>query len=319
MFAEARRLGVELTVGIELDVALDGREVHLLGLGLDLDAAALGGHLAAVRSARHERARRELALVRERLGEHALAVEDVFVPGRDSLMRPHFIRPLVARGLFATYQDGRDWFHAHARAGVAVPKPAMGAAIGMIHAAGGRAVLAHPGYYWKDGFPILDELGALACARPRRCRAGLPVRLQLAGAVRERGGEQFTAVPARAGEALGSFSLAAATRTARSTSTWSTVRRRRDGATPRGIRLPGPEGATIPSDPLWPHQDCGLRDDGGRRSPLRLRPARPDRGRRGAPLPRGPAGGSRGCAPSRACVSPGRWSFPASRLLSCSS
>ena len=57
VFDEARRLGVLLTVGIELDVALGGREVHLLGLGLDLDAPALGAHLDAVRAARHERAR----------------------------------------------------------------------------------------------------------------------------------------------------------------------------------------------------------------------------------------------------------------------
>ena len=161
VFSEARRLGAELTVGIELDVTLDGREVHLLGLGLDLQSAALGDHLAAVRAARTERARRELVLVRERLAEHALAVEDVFVPGRDSLMRPHFIRPLVARGLFATYQEGRDWFHAQGSAGVAVPKPSMADAVTMVHAAGGRAVLAHPGYYWKDGFPILERLPAL--------------------------------------------------------------------------------------------------------------------------------------------------------------
>ena len=161
VFSEARRLGLELTVGIELDVALEGREVHLLGLGLDLRAAALGDHLAAVRAARTERARRDLVLVRERLGERALTMEEVFVPGRDSLMRPHFIRPLVARGLFATYQEGRDWFHAQASAGVAVPKPSMADAIAMVHAAGGRAVLAHPGYYWKDRFPILERLPAL--------------------------------------------------------------------------------------------------------------------------------------------------------------
>jgi hypothetical protein len=161
VFDEARRLGVTLTVGIELDVALGGREVHLLGLGLALDAPALGAHLAAVRAARHERARRELALVNERLGEGALAEADVFVPGRDTLMRPHFIRPLVARGRFATYQQGRAWFHANARAGVEVPKPGMAEAIAMVHAAGGEAVLAHPGYYWKDGFPILEQLASL--------------------------------------------------------------------------------------------------------------------------------------------------------------
>ena len=161
VFTEAPRLGLELTVGIELAVTLEGREVHLLGLGLDLAAAALRDHLAAVRAARTERARRELALVRERLGAHALAVEDVFVPGRDTVMRPHFIRPLVARGLFATYQEGRDWFHALGSAGVSVPKPSMAESIAMVHAAGGRAVLAHPGYYWKESFPILERLAPL--------------------------------------------------------------------------------------------------------------------------------------------------------------
>ncbi len=161
VFGEARRLGVELTVGIELDVTLEDREVHLLGLGLDLRSDALAEHLAAVRAARTERARRELLQVRERLGEHALGVADVFVPGRDSLMRPHFIRPLVARGLFATYQEGRDWFHALGSTGVTVPKPKVADAVAMVHAAGGRAVLAHPGYYWKDGFPVLERLPAL--------------------------------------------------------------------------------------------------------------------------------------------------------------
>jgi hypothetical protein len=76
-------------------------------------------------------------------------------------MRPHLIRPLVARGLFATYQEGRDWFHARGPAGVEVPKPSFGDAVGMVHAAGGRAVLAHPGYYWKSGFPVLDRLAGL--------------------------------------------------------------------------------------------------------------------------------------------------------------
>jgi 3',5'-nucleoside bisphosphate phosphatase len=161
VFAASRRLGIELTVGIELDVVLEEREVHLLGLGLELESAALGEHLAAVRAAREERARRELALVRERLGEHALGAEDVFVRGRESLMRPHLIRPLVARGFFATYEEGRQWFHAQAPVGVAVPKPPVAESIAMVHAAGGRAVLAHPGYYWKDGFPVLERLPGL--------------------------------------------------------------------------------------------------------------------------------------------------------------
>jgi len=164
VFDAARRLGVELTVGIEMDVVLDGREVHLLGLGLSLDAPALGDHLESARQARHSRARADLALVRERLGEGALREEEVFLPGRESLMRPHLIRPLLVRGCFSSYREGQDWFHENAREGVRVPKPDIADAIGMIHAAGGQAVLAHPGYYWKDGYPILDRLASLRVA-----------------------------------------------------------------------------------------------------------------------------------------------------------
>jgi len=202
VFDEARRLGVLLTVGIELDVALGGREVHLLGLGLDLDAPVLGAHLDAVRAARHERARRELALVRERLGASALAEEDVFVPGRDTLMRPHFIRPLVARGRFASYQQGREWFHANARVGVRVPKPEMAEAAGMIHAAGGAAVLAHPGYYWKHGFPILEELEALRALGLDGVELDYPYASSSPELFVDGDAERFTTALRAAGEAL---------------------------------------------------------------------------------------------------------------------
>jgi predicted metal-dependent phosphoesterase TrpH len=203
VFEATRRLGVELTIGVELDVAFDGREVHLLGLGLDLEADALGEHLAAVHAARHERALRELSLVREELGEGVLAAEDVFVPGRESVMRPHFIRPLVTRGVFATYQEGRDWFHAHARGGAAVPKPAMGEAIGMIHVAGGRAILAHPGYYWKDGFPILDALDALRSAGLDGVELDYPYASSSPALFTSGEAEGFVSVLRSAGERLG--------------------------------------------------------------------------------------------------------------------
>jgi hypothetical protein len=202
VFEAARRLGVDLTVGIELDVTLDGREVHLLGLGLDLGAAGLAAHLKAVREARRERARLEIALVRERLGPEALAEADVFVPGRESLMRPHLIRPLVERGLFPSYEGGRDWFHAHARTGVTVPKPTLPDAIGMVHAAGGEAVLAHPGYYWKDGFPVLEALPALRAAGLDGVELDYPYRSSSPELFAEADAEGFTAQLRAAGEAL---------------------------------------------------------------------------------------------------------------------
>jgi 3',5'-nucleoside bisphosphate phosphatase len=202
VFGVTRRLGVELVVGVEMDVALGGREVHLLGLGLDPAAPALSAHLDAVRDARRERARRELALVRGRLGEDALAEDDVFVPGRDSLMRPHLIRPLVARGRFATYQEGREWFHANALAGAAVPKPAMARAIEMIHEAGGEAVLAHPGYYWKDGFPVLEQLPSLRALGLDGVELDYPYESSSPEVFRNGDAETFRASLRRAGEAL---------------------------------------------------------------------------------------------------------------------
>jgi len=161
VFEQAREVGVELTVGTELDAVVDGREVHLLGYDIDLSAAQLGAHLEEARRVREERARREVALVRERLGEDAIREEEVFVPGRETLMRAHLIRPLVERDHFESYEEGQDWFEEHVRAGVVVPKPSLEDAIAMIHAAGGWTALAHPGYYWKDGFPVLERLPAL--------------------------------------------------------------------------------------------------------------------------------------------------------------
>jgi predicted metal-dependent phosphoesterase TrpH len=203
VFEVARRCGLELVVGIELDVALDGREVHLLGLGVDLEAPALLAHLEAVREARRERARRELALVRERLGEAALTAADVFAPGRETLMRPHLIRPLVEKGRFRTYQDGRQWFHAHARTGVVVPKPTLAEALALIHRAGGQAVLAHPGYYWKDGLKILEALPALRAAGLDGVELDYPYRSNSPDLFDEADERTFTRTLTSVGESLG--------------------------------------------------------------------------------------------------------------------
>jgi predicted metal-dependent phosphoesterase TrpH len=161
VFEVARDLGIELVVGIELDVGLDGREVHLLGYDLDLSAPRLGAHLEAARSARRERAVHDIAVVNERLGAGTLPEETVLLPERETLMRAHLIRPLVEAGHFAVYEEGKEWFALHASAGIEVPQPSFGEALEMIHEAGGWASLAHPGYYWKDGMEILDRLAGL--------------------------------------------------------------------------------------------------------------------------------------------------------------
>jgi predicted metal-dependent phosphoesterase TrpH len=202
VFEEARAAGVVLTVGIELDTVVDGREVHLLGYDIDLSAVQLEAHLEEARRVREERARRELAQVRERLGEDSLREEEVFVPGRETLMRAHLIRPLVERDHFGSYEEARDWFEVHVQAGVVVPKPSLEDAIAMIHAAGGWTALAHPGYYWKDGFPVLERLPGFKALGLDAVEMDYPYCSSSPAMFSSEDERQFAASLRRAGEAL---------------------------------------------------------------------------------------------------------------------
>jgi predicted metal-dependent phosphoesterase TrpH len=162
VFPEARRLGVELTTGIELDAELDGQEVHLLGYGLKTHGdSSLHAHVAQVQATRAERARREVEIVNQLLGAGSAQEADIFLPGRQTFMKPHFIHPLLNKGLFPTYEAANAWYKREVRSGIEVRKPPLGEAIRHVHAAGGWAVLAHPAYYEKDGVDAIARLGEL--------------------------------------------------------------------------------------------------------------------------------------------------------------
>ena len=162
VFAEAERLSLALTVGIEIDTELDGMEAHLLGFAVDRSDPGLGAHLLDVREARIARARAEIGIVNGLLGEGTIGESDIFVPGRVTLMKPHFIRPLLRQGRFETYEDADEWFERHVRGcGVDVPRPPLGDAIAMVQGAGGWTALAHPGHYERAGYPVAERLAVL--------------------------------------------------------------------------------------------------------------------------------------------------------------
>ena len=161
VFTEAARLGLQLTPGIEIDADWGGVEVHLLGFGLALGAPSLNSHLGRVRQARFERARREIEVVNQLLGAGSVTEQDVFAPGRETLMKPHFIHPLLRRNRFASYEQANAWYRQNVKTDVRVPKPALGEAIELVHGAGGWTALAHPAYYERDGKPIRGRLPEL--------------------------------------------------------------------------------------------------------------------------------------------------------------
>ena len=146
--AEAAAVGIELGVrvvnGVELSAVEGDTETHLLGLHLR-DTAVLERALGALREMRGRRAARIVEL----LQSHGVQVtlDDVLLQaGSGAIGRPHVARALVADG-WAT--DVRDAFDRYLGAGrpayVAKDQLGMREAIAMVHAAGGLAVLAHPG------------------------------------------------------------------------------------------------------------------------------------------------------------------------------
>jgi predicted metal-dependent phosphoesterase TrpH len=161
VFREAERLGLSLTVGLEMDAYVDGFEVHVLGFDVRRDDPALLAHLDRVERARAERARKEIGIVNSLLGEELLTEAQIFVPGRRTFMKPHFIHPILETGRFQTYEAANAWYRENVKSGVRVPKPSVGEVLALLHGAGGWSSLAHPGYYEKEGLPIRSRLSSL--------------------------------------------------------------------------------------------------------------------------------------------------------------
>jgi len=145
---EAALAQVRLIPGAELSVSWRSVTLHVLGLRVDPDCPALRSGLATIRAGRSARARR--------MGD-ALAAAGIpgayegalrLVTSERLISRTHFARFLVEAGHARSTKDvfqryltpGKPGHVEHAWAGLAQ-------AIAWICAAGGQAVLAHPGRY----------------------------------------------------------------------------------------------------------------------------------------------------------------------------
>ncbi len=148
--------GLEFIPGAELTADHFGKEVHILGYWLDTDSPALLSRLAGFQAVRAQRIR-DMVQRLNRKGV-ALSSEAVFqVAQCQSPGRPHVARALVEGGFCRDYDEAFEKFLKKGRAGW-VPKAKMETktAIELIHAAGGVAVLAHPGLYRDDS--IIREM-----------------------------------------------------------------------------------------------------------------------------------------------------------------
>ncbi len=150
--AVADDAGIRLIDGAELSVSWRDITLHVIALNIDPDCATLRDGLETIRHGRALRARR--------MGEQLAGAGIVdayagamrFVTSAGLISRTHFARHLVEAGHARDTRDVFRRFLVHGKPGYVQHQWAtLAEAIGWIHAAGGQAVLAHPGRYRVDG------------------------------------------------------------------------------------------------------------------------------------------------------------------------
>ena len=158
--AAAAAHGLELVPAVELSAELEvvrggvvtAESVHVLGYWIDPDEPTLAAEMDRLRASRGDRAVRILELL-EGLGAGVDLARVRTLAGSAPVGRPHIARAMVEAGHVADEREAFDRFLADG-APAHVPKHAVDpvAAVGLIRAAGGVAVLAHPSLYGpRDG------------------------------------------------------------------------------------------------------------------------------------------------------------------------
>src|SRR5215212_2659409 len=149
--SEAAVVGIELIDGVEVSVSWNEHTLHIVGLGIDAADDVLVEGLRVNRAGRNARAER-IAAALERIGiPGTLEGAQRYVTNPELVSRTHFARYLVESGRAKNTQavfdnwlgEGKPGYVPHAWATLAD-------AVHWIDAAGGIAVIAHPGRYNVD-------------------------------------------------------------------------------------------------------------------------------------------------------------------------
>ncbi|MBU3656562.1 MAG: PHP domain-containing protein [Rhodocyclaceae bacterium] len=167
--AAADALGVSLVPGTEISVEWNDYSVHIVGLRIDPKNPAIVAGLDGIRIGRATRAER-IAAELEKVGFKGILARTMTYVGNPELVsRAHFARALVDMGACREVKQVFDRYLTPGKPGfVAHPWPSLAEALGWIRAAGGVAVIAHPGRYRMSNrelgklFEAFRELGGEA-------------------------------------------------------------------------------------------------------------------------------------------------------------
>ena len=146
--AAAKAQGMHYLTGTEVSVTFAGQTVHIVGLGFDAENPEIVQGLRNTRGGREQRAMEMSDSLAKAGIKGAYEGALKFVGNPELISRTHFARFLVESGVcretnevFRKYlTEGKPGYVPHRWA-------TLGEAVGMIRAAGGTAVIAHPGRY----------------------------------------------------------------------------------------------------------------------------------------------------------------------------
>ena len=143
----AKKLSVDLVSGVEISAFWRNMTIHIIGLDIDIDNDILQAGLVHNQQLRKERAEK-IALGLWRAGIKDALEKTQALSKTDMLTRTHFAQMLIGEGyckdmksVFRRYLTGKK------PGGVRVEWKNIDEVVRWIHAAGGKAVLAHPFRY----------------------------------------------------------------------------------------------------------------------------------------------------------------------------
>lgn len=150
--------GITLVPGVEINAYRGAFEYHILGYYIDHRDERLGAALSGLRAARVARMEKMAALLCG-LGMEVSPADILALAGDGAVGRPHIARAMVARGHVASIREAFDKFIGDGKPAYAPrSKLSPSEAIGIITAAGGLPVLAHPGIW--PGDELIPQLAA---------------------------------------------------------------------------------------------------------------------------------------------------------------
>lgn len=155
----AADVGLTLVPGVEVSTTWNGVTVHILGLGIAYENTALQKGLSKLREFRDWRGE-EISRRLAKAGiQDALAGAKRYASGT-LISRTHFAHFLVEQGYAKDVRDVFKKFLVHNKPGYVPGQWAeLEAAVDWIHAAGGMAVIAHPGRYKVTSTRLRQLLG----------------------------------------------------------------------------------------------------------------------------------------------------------------